>query len=112
MMTILAATTALRATTQALDKDGRDPQRHYEYRVPIQSVAVVEVDVLTPTAQSEVYATAAQANDAELLALHEAIETSPLAIEALAESDADASEIIAANVDGSGTLILIANRGV
>jgi hypothetical protein len=68
MMTILAATTALRATTQALDKDGRDPQRHYEYRVPIQSVAVVEVDVLTPTAQSEVYATAAQANDAELLA--------------------------------------------
>jgi hypothetical protein len=73
---------------------------------------VVEVDVLTPTAQSEVYATAAQANDAELLALHEAIETSPLAIEALAESDADASEIIAANVDGSGTLILIANRGV
>jgi hypothetical protein len=42
---------------------------------------------------------------------HEAIETSPMAVEALAQSDADASEIIAAKVDGSGTLILIANRG-
>jgi hypothetical protein len=101
VMTMIAATAALKAT--AFAKDSRDPQ------APIQSVAVIEVEDLTPTAQSEVYA-AAQANT-ELLALHESIETSPMAIEALAESDADASEIIAANVDGSGTLILIANRG-
>jgi hypothetical protein len=105
MMTIIAATAALKATERAFAKDSRDPL------APIQSVAVIEVEALTLTAQSEVYATVAQANDADLVALHEAIETSPMAIEALAESDADASEIIAANVDGSGTLILIANRG-
>jgi hypothetical protein len=105
LMTMMAATLALKATAQAFAKDGRDPHAH------IQSVAVIEVEALTPTAQSEVYATAAQADDAKLLALHEAIETSPMAVEALAHSDADAREIIAANVDGSGTLILIANRG-
>jgi hypothetical protein len=99
MITMMDATKALKAST-------RDPQPN------IRSVAVIGVDVLTPTAQSEVYATAEQANDAELLAaLHEAIETSPMAAEALAESDADTCQIIAATVDGSGQLILIAHRG-
>jgi hypothetical protein len=105
LMTMMAATWALKATAQAFAKDGRDPHAH------IQSVAVIEVEVLTANAQSEVFATAAQADNAEFLALQEAIETSPMVFEALAHSDADACEIIAANVDGSGTLILIANRG-
>jgi hypothetical protein len=98
MMTMMDATNALKAT-------GLGPHAR------IQSVAVIEVEALTPAAQSEVYATAAQAGDADLLALHEAIETSPMGVMALAQSAAGASEIIAASVDGSGTLILIANRG-
>jgi hypothetical protein len=98
MITMMDATNALKATA-------RDQQAH------IQSVAVIEVDVHTPTAQSEVYATAVQADDAELLGLDEAIKTSPMAAQALAESDADASQIIAATVDTNGTLTLIANRG-
>jgi hypothetical protein len=56
LMTMMAATLALKATAQAFAKDGRDPHAH------IQSVAVIEVEALTPTAQSEVYATAAQAD--------------------------------------------------
>jgi hypothetical protein len=45
VVTMIAATAALKATAQAFAKDGRDPQ------APIQSVAVIEVEDLTATAQ-------------------------------------------------------------
>jgi hypothetical protein len=41
MMTMIAATTALKATARAFAKDSPDPQS------PIQSVAVIEVEALT-----------------------------------------------------------------
>jgi hypothetical protein len=116
MMTMMAARDALTATTQAfhegaLGSQFRDGDHEPLATSPVQTVLVVDVDILTPTAQSEIYATAARTDRAELAALHEAIERSPMAIEALAESGAGPDDIIGANIDGSGALILVANRG-
>jgi hypothetical protein len=105
MMTMMAAREALTATTEHSFQAG-------DRYCPIQSVIVVDIDALTPTTQAEIYATAARATRAEFAALHEAIETSPMAVEALAEISAEAADIIAADVDRNGALTLVANRGV
>jgi hypothetical protein len=73
----------------------------------INAVAVVNLDGLPNAAQEQVYAASSQISDEQLRALRRSLGALPMASAALKEKGLNASNVLAAVIDGNGALLLI-----
>ncbi|RWB26729.1 hypothetical protein, partial [Mesorhizobium sp.] len=70
-------------------------------------IAIVALEDLPPELKTQAEAVITQTSVEDLLALQSSIDASPQAATALAASGLDSSQVVAANIDGDGTLTLI-----
>ncbi|RJT27526.1 hypothetical protein D3227_35950 [Mesorhizobium waimense] len=71
------------------------------------SVAIVAVEDLPTEIKAQADAVIAQTSAEDLLRLQSSIDASPQAMSALAALGLNSSQVVAANIDGDGTLTLI-----
>lgn len=70
-------------------------------------IAIVALEDLPPELKTQAEAVITQTSVEDLLTLQSSIDASPQAASALAASGLDSSQVVAANIDGDGTLTLI-----
>ncbi|MGX9176837.1 hypothetical protein [Mesorhizobium sp. BHbdii] len=70
-------------------------------------IAIVALEDLPPELKTQAEAVITQTSVEDLLTLQSSIDASPQAATALAASGLDSSQVVAANIDGNGTLTLI-----
>ena len=70
-------------------------------------IAIVALEDLPPELKSQAEAVITETSVEDLLTLQSSINASPQAASALAASGLDSSQVVAANIDGNGTLTLI-----
>jgi hypothetical protein len=70
-------------------------------------IAIVALEDLPPELKTQAEAVITQTSVEDLLTLQNSIDESPQAATALAANGLDSSQVVAANIDGDGTLTLI-----
>ncbi|TIO10816.1 hypothetical protein [Mesorhizobium sp.] len=70
-------------------------------------IAIIALEDLPPELKTQAEAVITQTSVEDLLTLQSSIDASPQAASALAANGLDSSQVVAANVDGDGTLTLI-----
>jgi type IV secretory pathway VirB10-like protein len=70
-------------------------------------IAIVALEDLPPELKTQAEAVITQTSVEDLLTLQSSIDASPQAATALAANGLDSSQVVAANIDGNGTLTLI-----
>ncbi|RWK41484.1 hypothetical protein [Mesorhizobium sp.] len=70
-------------------------------------IAIVALEDLPPELKTQAEAVITQTSVEDLLTLQSSIDASPQAATALAANGLDSSQVVAANIDGDGTLTLI-----
>lgn len=70
-------------------------------------IAIIALEDLPPELKTQAEAVITQTSVEDLLTLQSSIDASPQAASALAANGLDSSQVVAANIDGDGTLTLI-----
>ncbi|RWM20793.1 MAG: hypothetical protein E5X53_12900 [Mesorhizobium sp.] len=70
-------------------------------------IAIIALEDLPPELKTQAEAVITQTSVEDLLTLQSSIDASPQAATALAANGLDSSQVVAANIDGDGTLTLI-----
>jgi hypothetical protein len=73
----------------------------------VKRIAVVELEKLPPNVKSQIDAVVARTKQEDLQQLRSSVDAAPQASSALKEKGMNSSQIVAANLDGEGTLTLI-----
>ncbi|CCV15258.1 hypothetical protein [Mesorhizobium sp. STM 4661] len=84
-----------------------DPSDQGFFDQGFTGVAIVAIEDLPPDLKTQAEAVITQTSAEDLQALQSSIDASPQATSALAANGLNSSQVVAANVDGDGTLTLI-----
>lgn len=89
-----------------LDQDAPD-QGQFDFSNGFTRVAIISIDDLPPDVKMQAERIVAQTTADDLRALQNSIDGSQQATAALTQNGLNSSQVIAANVDGDGTLTLV-----